>query len=235
MLGTEGWSESGKTEFAMSAPGPGVMLSLDRGTDWMDNPRPPITRNPDFALKLIPRLQPHQAAQPDYQKNWTIYYTELMKAINNPDCRTIIVDTDSDTWELQRLAEYGRVQGVMPLQYQTVNAARKAMWARAWDAGKIIIAINRLKDEYSKGVNKDGKEITVPTGGEERQGWPDQEYLFGLQIKHYKKPNGEFAIKIIKCKADSSMDGFELAGDECNFRSLVNAVYPQIPDSVWGF
>jgi hypothetical protein len=235
MLATEGWSESGKTEFAMSAPGPGVILSLDRGTDWLDNPHPPATRRNDFALKLIPRFMPHQVKQEDFQKNWMLYYELYLKAVNNPDCRTIIVDTDSDTWELQRLAEYGRVQGVMPLQYQTVNANRKAMWARAWDAGKIIIAINRLKDEYTKSVNKEGKEITVPTGGEERQGWPDQEYLFGMQIRHFKNEHGQFGLKILKCKANSEWDGLELVGEDCNFKSLVNVVYPQIDDKIWGY
>ena len=54
MIGSDGPAGSGKTEFAMSAPGPGINISLDRGLDSvLDNPNPPATRRNDYAFKMV--------------------------------------------------------------------------------------------------------------------------------------------------------------------------------------
>lgn len=236
MLGTEGWSDTGKTEFAFSAPGPGIVICLDRGLDGiLDNPNPPKSRQQDFAVKVIPRLLPTQATQPEYGTNWKLFYAEYMKALNNKDARTIILDTDSDSWELQRLAEFGQLQGVISLRYAGINAARKAMISRAYDSGKIVIGTNRLEEEYETKINNAGKDVQVKTGNTRRQGFKDQSYLWGMQIRHFITEDKQYALEIIKCKADSSLVGMKLIGEECNFMSLVSAVYPQIPLQEWGF
>lgn len=235
MLGTEGWSDTGKTEFAMSAPGPGIIICLDRGLEWADNPHPPATRNPDFAVKIIPRLMPTQAKQDKYVENWRLFYAELTKALENKDCRTVVIDTDSDSWELQRLADFGRTRGVMPLLYPDSNAARKAMWAKAWDSGKVIISTNRLEEEYKKELDASRKEVSMKTGRHVRQGWKDTNYLFGMQVRHLRNAQGEFGVEIIKCKSDGEVVGLTFWKEECNFRTLVNAVYPDVTDKQWGF
>ena len=51
MLAIEGRSDTGKTEFMLSAPGPGSILAMDRGFDAVfDNPMPPPTRRQDFGI-----------------------------------------------------------------------------------------------------------------------------------------------------------------------------------------
>src|SRR5690349_14269148 len=54
MLATEGRSDTGKTEFLLSAPGPGVILACDRGFDAVfDNQAPPPSRRTDFGIKTL--------------------------------------------------------------------------------------------------------------------------------------------------------------------------------------
>lgn len=234
MIGIEGWAGSGKTEFAFSAPGPGIEICLDRGIDSiLDNPNPPATRRDDFAIKLISRLMPTQATQPDYVKDWKAFYAEWVKALNNQDARTVALDTDSDSWELQRLAEFGQIQGVMSLRYAGINAARKAMLARAYDSGKIVIGLNRLEEEYETQV-VGNKDVQVKTGRARRQGNKDYTYLWSLQLRCMFK-DGQYGVEIMLCKADSSLQGLTLWGDDCNMPTLLQTVYPKVDLKSWGY
>lgn len=233
LMGTEGWSNTGKTEFLCSAPGPGIIICLDRGFESMlDNPNPPPTRRDDFAFKVIKIPLATQAE--DFKAYWKEFYSIFRGALDNPDCRTIGLDTDSDSWELQRLAEFGKLTQIPPIMYAQVNASRRAMIARAWDSGKIVIGTNRLKEGYESKVTTDNKEVRVKTNSDERQGFADQEYLWQVQIRHLYK-DGQFGIRIMRCKSDTTLQGLELWGPECNFQSLVQTIYPNVPLKDWGY
>jgi hypothetical protein len=236
LIGSDGWPDTGKTEFACSAPGPGLVLCLDRGQEAMlDNTHPPATRRNDFAFKIIKVPVATQMKQHDYLTHWQTFFGEYVSALDNPDARTVVVDGDSDSWELQRLAEFGRLTGNLPIQHTGANAARRAYIARAFDSGKIVIMTNKLKKGYKSQV-VDGKEIQVETGKEERQGFRDQDYLYQLQLRHlYDATKAQWGVRITKCKVDMGLVGFELFGDDCNFQSLVQVVYPNVPLSEWGY
>lgn len=236
MCGTDGPANSGKTEFALSAPGPGIVICLDRGLDGvLDNPRPPATRRDDYAFKVIPRAFDGQVNQNVHVDNWKMFYSEYCKALDNKDARTVVIDTDSDSWEMQRLAEFGKLTQVPSLRYPAINSNRKAMYSRAWDSGKIVFGLNRLTDEYQTQINKDGKDVQIKTGGMKRQGFNDWTFLWGLQLRHFVNARGEFGVRILMCKADTQLNGYELVGDDCNFQSLVSTVYPNIELKEWGY
>jgi hypothetical protein len=237
LVGTDGWANTGKTEFAMSAPTPGIIIALDRGFDSvLDNPNPPKTRQDGWAYKAIKIGLPTQYKQEEYLKQWIEFRNEYYKALANPDCRTVILDGDSDSWELQRLAEWGKVTQVPSLQYPGVNAARKGMIARAWDSGKIVIATNKLEEVYETKKNESGKEVQVKSGEIRRQGFKDWKYLWGVHLRHlYRAEDNTFGVEILMAKADTSLQGFQLWGPECNFQNLVQTIYPQIPLSEWGY
>ena len=193
MIGTEGRTNTGKSEFAMSAPGPGIFICVDRGFDGLlDNPNPPSTRCNDYAFKVIQAPLPTQALTADYLAYWKSFYEEYKKALANPDCRTVVIDGDSDTWELQRLAEFGKLTQIPSLMYVNVNASRRAMIARAWDSGKIVIATNKVEDEYKEVINaqgvteldNSGKPKKSKTGNDVRQGYKDTDYLWQIQLRH---------------------------------------------------
>ena len=248
MIGTDGATDTGKTEFALSCPGPGIVICLDRGFDGVfDNPAPPASRRDDFAFKVTQQPLATQAAQTDFLEYWKQFYSIFKEALANPDARTVVIDGDSDSWELQRLAEFGKLSQIPPIMYTNVNAARRAMYARAWDSGKIVIATNKISREYKTIKNADGTPKLNEKSGQEirewdgksfkRQGFEDQEYLWQIQLRHlYReaKAGPEWGIKITKCKADKSLIGLELWGTDCCFTGLVSAVYPHIDLAEWG-
>lgn len=255
LVGTEGQSDTGKSEFALSAPGPTMVIALDRMIDGMlDNPKPPPTRRADIGICVIPVRLDGTSTQQEYLDNWRAFYEVYKKALANPDVTTVVVDGDSDSWELQRLAEFGKLGQVPALRYVGPNAARRAMIARAFDSGKIVICTNKVKDVYADKLDKagkvmlggDGKELRVKSGEQESQGFQDQDYLWHVRLKHLYNPAGvntvtgkptlpEWGIRITKCKANTALVGSELWGSDCNFQTMVQYIYPQIPLSKWGY
>lgn len=247
LIGTEGPANSGKTEFAMSAPGPGIFLALDRSYDaTLDNPEPPETRNVENFVILPVRVAMPTAATQDQAKGaWREFYGVYTQALDNPDARTVVLDGDSDSFELQTLAEYGRTTQIPQIQRTSLNAARRAMIARAWDSGKIVIATNKLKKKYETQYNADG---SIKMGGDgkpvrewdgvsyERQGFSDHEYLWQLQLKHhYDADKGIWGVEILMAKAYRATEGTVLWGGDCNLRTVLELVYPNVKPSEWGF
>lgn len=255
LIGTEGQTDTGKSEFALSAPGPIIWIALDRMVDGnLDNPNPPKTRRSDVGIHIIPLLLDGTAKQTEYVENWRVFYEVYKKALANPDVRTVVLDGDSDSWELQRLAEFGKLAQVPALKYVGPNAARKAMYARAFDSGKIVIATNKVKDTYKDQLNaagepmkgNDGNVIRIKSGEQESQGFGDQDYLWHIRLRHLYRPARinsvthtsmpqEWGIHLLKCKANTALMGDELWGDDCCFQSLVQYIYPQIQLSEWGY
>lgn len=263
MIGSDGLTNTGKSEFMFSAPGPGIGIIIDRGLDPMlDNPNPPAARRPDdWAIKMIQIPLASQVNQKEAIAAWKDFYDWLMKACKNPDCVSIGYDGDSDSWELQRLAEFGRIAKVPSHLYDSVNFARRAMIARLADSGKTVIATNKLKEEYVEEFTDDGQPVKDSQGNTKRrksgeyvrQGFSDHNYLWHIQIRHlYRAPQEtviqlgpmkgqirksapQWGIRITKCKANTIHEGTELWGDKCNFKGLVQLVYPHVPLVEWGF
>jgi hypothetical protein len=248
MVSCEGLRDTGKTEFALSCPGPGVVLCVDRGYEpVLDNPNPPSARQTDFAFIEVPNKLPTAATQAQYLEYWTAFYNRYTKALDNADVRTVVIDGDSDTWEMQRLAEFGKTNQVPSLRYPGVNAARRAMYARAHDAKKIIIGTNKLKKAYRTIYKPNGDVVLGDDGKEKRewdgksydaQGFEDKDYLWNIQIRHLRretKDGYEWGLVILDCKVQPDLAGYELWGDDCNFAGLVQTCYPDVPLKEWGF
>src|SRR5438132_1992317 len=248
LLGCEGGPDSGKSEFALSAPGPGIAIVLDRGMDPVfDNMNPPKTRQPNWAFKVVQLPKETQATQGTFRAYWVNFRNDVKTACENPDCRSILIDGDSDSWELQRLAAHGKLAGVSGrgFAYTEVNAARRAFYARLWDSGKIIIATNKIKKLYKNVYNPDHTPKLDTSGNQvrewdgksyERQGFDDQEYLWQVQIRNlYDEDKRQWGVRILKCKANKELEGGALWGSDCNFAALVQNCYPQIPLQEWGY
>ena len=245
MIGCDGPPDSGKSEFAMSAPSPSMHIVLDRGIDGaLHNPNPPKSRRPDIGFKVVQVPKATQMTQPQYVEYWKKFYNEAyLVALNTPECRTVVIDGDTDSWELQRLAEFGRLSKVPSNLYDNVNAARRAMYSRAYDSGKIVIATNRTRKEYvtktkadgTPELNSSGNEVRIWSGEYERQGFSDQEFLWTVQLRHYfNEETQQWGIRIMKCKPDRRLIGMTLEGEDCCFAGLVQTVYPHIPLREWG-
>lgn len=250
LIGTEGAANTGKTEFLLSAPGPGILLALDRSYDaTLENPAPPDTRRLDeWLIQPVRVTMPTACTKEQALEAWRTFYRDYYcKALDNADCRSVALDGDSDSFELQMLAEFGRTTQIPQIQRTSLNAARRAMIARAWDSGKVVIATNKLKKKYENVYDAAGNPVPDPQKpGEqkrewdgksyERQGFNDHEYLWQIQLRHlYNRERHKWGIQILMCKANRALEGDELWGSDCNVRTLLEYVYPHIPAAEWGY
>lgn len=254
LIGTEGETDTGKTEFALSIPGKIQMISVDRNfTSVLDNPDPPEARNPNVGLKVHEITTASMSDINGYQKSFQSVKESFYAALNNPDSSVVFLDGDSDYWELHVLAHFGKNTQIFPqTRYAAPYAEKRAQINRAWDSGKIVICTNKVRDEYVTVYKADGtpekddrgEEVRRKTENKKRQGFPDQDYLWQVQLRHMYKPAGtydgkfrsnQWGIKLLKCKHNPALVGEELWGDKCNFRGLVDFIYPDVAPERWGF
>src|SRR4051812_32163849 len=131
LIASEGEADSGKTEFYLSAPGPGMATVIDRGYDGVQrNPRPPKTRRADFGLNVIKVRQEVTQAQfsqntdqNEYLQDYMLVKNSFYASLTNKEAATAVIDTDSDFWKLQELAAFGKISQIPPMMREYVNAA----------------------------------------------------------------------------------------------------------------
>ena len=245
MIATEGPPNTGKSEFILSSAGPGIMVCLDRqGEAVLDNPDPPSWRNPDFVIKNVTIPLNLSTTKENYLEHWKALRETTYAALAIPEARTVGLDGDSDGFELQTLGEFGKLTQIPAIMRTGLNAARRLFVSRLYDSGKIIIATNKIKKVYADKIDPvtgtpvmyDGKPVREWDGTYERQGFSDHGYLWQVQLLHlYDEEKQQFGIRILEAKANMSLKGQELWGDDCNMQSLVQFIYPHYPLSDWGF
>lgn len=264
MIGQDGPTQTGKTEFMLSAPGPSIIVALDPGWEGMIEKTPedmPPHRIDNYVIHPMRVLMEQEAQQPDYVKNWVDFRDTCYKACRNEDALTLGIDGDSDGYELEELAEFGKRVQVPQMSRGPLYAKRRLFIRKLFDSGKNILATNKVKVKYVPVIDpktgeplKDdqGRIVKEASNEMERRGFPDQDYLYQVQIRHlYKKgetriipagprkgqtvtTEGQFGIRIMKCKIHTKFEGMELWGDKCNFMGLVELLYPQTDQSEWG-
>ncbi len=260
LIGSDGDTDSGKTEFAISIPGKGQVIAVDRNFSGVfDNPEPPDTRNPNVAIKVISvpleGMMPVAECKPYFESIRDSYN----KALSNPDSTFVVLDGDSDFYELHTLVHYGKTKQIFPqTRWGELYAEKRIQIARAFDSGKIVLFTNRVRDEYEPVLDANGNEQPDPanpkdvlkrkSGAKVAAGFKDHGYLYQVWLTHLYRPKGvrmigkrevevpqQWGIRVGKCKHNMAMVGTELWGDQCNFRGLVETLYPDVDIRRWGF
>jgi len=250
----------GKTELALSAPGLIAGVTVDRGyLNVLLNPSPPKTRNPNAFWKVIdpplfPGAQVHGQQQSEFGQYWALIRDTSYDVCKLPEVRSVILDGDSDTWEIQRMAEFGRLSQVPSHLYVGVNAARRVYYSKLTDFRKFLIFTSKMTKEYVQvykpngepEMDDKGKPKRAWSGNWERAGFDGIDYSLQLSINCYRMDAkydkdgnlveaGEFAARLELCKPNRNLDGTEFAGEDCNLPSILRHVYPHIPLSDWGY
>lgn len=254
-VGLYGQPSAGKTEFALGGPGLVGAVTVDRGhMGMLMNPHPPRTRNPNTLWKVIDPPMMSAATKPEFEAYWINIRDSAYRAAESSQIRTVLLDGDSDTWEVHRVAVLGRLSQVPSHMYGTVNAERRAYYARLSDAGKFLIITNKMAKEYVTTYGPDGKpeldDKGKPkrhwSGGWERKGFDDLNYSLQISLECFRTDavrapdgsivsDGQFCARLELCKPNRSLEGDVLEGEDCNMQSLLRHVYPHIPLQQWGY
>jgi len=208
----------GKTHFAFTAPNAIAYIGLDVGDEGViqkfQKVKTIYKADARFDLKKGKDLKERASAA------WEYITDRYYEAFEDPAVRTIICDTGGEMWEIIRLAAFGKLTQVMPMQYAPVNAEWDAMVRYGLLHDKNVIFLHKVKEKYK------GKEAT---GEFERKGNSGMGYLVQVEAELWKdmsQPIPErYKCTIRTCRHKPELeDMVTLEGEDCNFPTLAAVV-----------
>src|SRR3990167_2946731 len=147
--GSGGGERTGKTTLALTAPAPIAYFNFDIGTEGvlskvvnakgeLNHGRKGKVMTLDFALP--PKIE----GDFDYRGTFERFADAHMKCIE-AGVRTIVWDTESEAWELLRIAEFGRLEKIPPYKYTNANSQYRALVRAVYESDTNLIMIHKTK------------------------------------------------------------------------------------------
>lgn len=222
-----GLEKTGKTHLALSAPAPISYLSLDFGDEGVIEKfvaRKKQIFKAEFKMPAARGNSKAREAMKDQAESvWEDFKSKFLFSLLN--ARTVIVDTETEAWELIRLARFGKIDQVKPIHYGPVNREYKEVLIKAsYEANANVIFLQRLKKEWLN---------DKATGNYEQAGYSGIPFDVQVNARTFVDENGRFALYIDNCRQNATLRGVVLPQDECEFWILANRVMPELPPNVW--
>lgn len=281
VIAVDGLDKQGKTHFALSAPKPLVYLDFDIGKEG------PLEKAPGYekviAAKPFGFRQTEvtweydkedeqtkalmKIAEPELVRFRETYLSSLRKPVMKIGkreimARSVVVDTSSETWELIRFCEFGKLTKVMPHHYTQVNSLMRDLVRAAFDSNVNVIWLHKLKAEWKDNSEGKGRK----TGVLERAGFDGMAYLVQANLMALRVPSNQVNTSIVKWKSgeglfevpidprdtsegsndlgfrlvvgnsrhDPSMEGMIFQNDQIHFPSIAQMMMPSTTAADWG-
>ena len=127
IMGIDGREGQGKTELALSAPGPIGYQSIDIGTEgviekWVKAGKEIYIKEYYNPLEGGDLSDPAvlKRAQNKAEEFMTAFTTDFTTLIDS-GIKSIIWDTATEFWQVMRIARFGKLEKIMPHHYGPVN------------------------------------------------------------------------------------------------------------------
>lgn len=196
---------SGKTEFWLGGPGPVLVLSPDDGLEGV------VEKHVQKGKEIYERHYDWNPEAEGFSQDYAVEIREQFIAdfrFGLKHARTILVDKETDIWEIYRYAEFGGPSDA-PKDYAKLNQRYFRLINEAkQSAGVNVGFIQSMKDEWGteKVVDRNSgamKSKPIQTGQRKRQGFSRLDELVQVEMRHYV--NGrDFMIDIGKCRLNGA-------------------------------
>ena len=209
--------KTGKTRFGLTFPGPIAVINFDRQIEDL------IAEFPDVDV-VVKRLEqsPWGATQAEAQALEMDFSRALKAAHANPHIRTVMIDKVTTLWELVRFAEFGKLAGVRPRNYEAANLRMRGYLSLYQASGKNAYYVEDVKDEWL-----DDK----PTGRVIRDGFKQSAGIAQVVVS-FDREGKSFGMAFDEC-INSTLIGTRFNGEDINFKGLAPLVMPEIDPAVW--
>jgi len=200
IVSIEGDWGTGKTDLALTAPGPIAFFKFDLNAadtlaKWA-NQKAIYKREYDIPDSNDPK------AQDKAEVVMRTFVADYAASLGSSQIRTVIWDTATEIWEQTRLAAFGRLSNVMPHHYVQVNNGFRSLIRAAYDSDTNLVMVHRLKDEWVNYTDSQGKEKGKRTGRKERAGFGDLGFACQVMVQTFFNPenvDSPFQVKVLKC------------------------------------
>lgn len=250
----EGGEASGKDTLAFKAPGPHAIFAIDAGAQRAirrarsEGKEVHVHDIPFDVPRFVPKQEKAFWEERALKVKNDIFspYVEAWNAAIDSDVRTMIQDTATDIYEMHQAAEFGKLQQNSQLAYGPIKAEYMSMVRRAKRAGKVVILIHQLGDEYKDGVDASGNKKSERTGKLIRKGMNKVHYIADAIVRTRRveavtsaRPGGKrevtkearWEVEIILAKNDPDMNGVVL--EDPSFSDLMAVLDPNTDSSYW--
>ena len=216
--------QRGKTHFALTAPSPSLIISSDIGTEGV------VGKFQAEGKEIYEHQWTLPEAQKDAKKEWESLAAVFEAALQDEHLRTIILDTESEVWQLLRLFKFGKLEKIPSYMYGEVNAIASRMYKRAFQHKKNVILLRKFKAKYINDKR---------TADYEPSGFGDIHYIAqvtataGREKRSKNNSNSDFNMTITKCRHNPELEGEIYTGPMCCFPYIASEVVTTIPMSEW--
>lgn len=238
-----GLDKSGKTNFALSAPGPMAYANFDTGLEGVIDKFTKTGKkvySQDYRVTIPPGTTDPSQVAAIAQEVWARYKADVRAALKSPLIRSIVTDTESETWELIRLARFGKLTQVLPHHYGPVNTEYRNFYNEVYDTDKNLILLGRMKDEWENTTAVIGgqtKEVGRKTGRIERVGFKEIPYMVQINAIASHDPMAEpgerFSLQVVNCRQNAELVGEVIPQVVLNFAQVAQMVYPDSQPEMW--
>jgi hypothetical protein len=217
IVGVYGLDKTGKTHFALTAARMGgvtAFINLNKGAEGVVGKF--VKEGHDIRILDIDSGSQLVSLNPSggdavYQAAWSKFVEAYKLALNL--AHTIIIDTESEAWELIRAARFGKLLQVPMHLYPPLNLEYQGLLNLAYDKPVNLVLIDSVKSEYSAEGNKTGKF--------ERAGFSKIPGIVQVLIRC--ESNGGFNVVIERCRQNSELQGLEMP--DLDFPTLLEWVH----------
>ena len=228
-VATSGRTKSGKSHWSiMTTPEPVAYIMADPGSLQLADKA--VARG----RKVIPLFIEHSKKESQDQAKllWQKYRKAIQTVLGAKSIRTLVIDTETEMWELLQMAEFGKLKQNNKFAYGALNAEFSGIVENAYYARPDLnlVVISKVKKLNTKGKPKaDGQDMGGDWDGKtyETKGYKDMDYLVDLSIRHgfaerqfYFETNDSEATRF-----GGEYSGLKFAGPECSFTDLALHVF----------
>lgn len=229
ILSVEALQKRGKTNFALTAPGPICVHNFDSGLEGVAHKfADKDLFSCEYRLPLSNRL-PGSPTTPLVDaaiKVWEEFVSNYRASLKR--FKSVVIDTESESWELARLARLGKLASVLPHQYTTVNSEYRELLRLALDSDANLILLRKMKKEY---IND------KPTGGYIGSGFGDTGFIVQCTLHGYREDGAEgldkFKMRVVDCRQNPLLGGTIITGTDINFPKLATMILPGTTEDDW--
>lgn len=214
IVSVNGKTKTGKTHFALTAPDPIFFINIDIGTEGVLDKFQAKGKRIYLYDVRVPRTASKEVWLPMWENLKKVY-----EKVYQVGAGSVITDTDTEAYELARLAKFGKLSQVPPQFYTEVNNEYRELLRLAYDSPMNSIFIHKMKPVY---INKERTNQYEPSG------MSDMEYNTQVNILMNREDTDEgpkFSAFIENCRHDPNVNGQMLEGEMCNFDFLLSLIH----------
>lgn len=229
-----------KTSFWLTAPGPILIQSLDRGTEGVLDVYLKKLEDEGIDKEIyvveydanVHRLAAEDDAQAAAEAIAAKIETDFKNAIAK-GAKTIIWDKETQIYEIFKFAVLGAPTG-NPSNYFPLFQRYRALINEAKDSDINFGIIQGMKTPWVSEMKATGKMGAKPsTKDRVRRGMPEIDELMHINIEHTVDSDGDFQMSVGKVRGPGSRALQNKTIDYCEFPEFATMVFPDTDESDW--